>query len=105
MLTRDSVRREFTLASMARACALVNGPRVEGASMVMSVGCSASIIFRTLRVWKEITDDDVDDECDEGSMAAIAQSVPDSVLMTLAKYETAREAWNALKETRIGGDR
>ena len=38
-------------------------------------------------------------------MAAIAQSVPDSVLMTLAEFETAREAWNALKEMRIGEDR
>ena len=44
------------------------------------------IILRTLRVWQAITDDDVDDECDEGAMAAIAQSVPDSVLMTLAEF-------------------
>src|ERR1041385_2728683 len=55
------------------------------------------IILRTLRVWQAVTDDDVDDECDEDAMAAIAQSVPDS--------ETAREAWNALKEMRIGEDR
>ena len=40
-----------------------------------------------------------------GAMAAIAQSIPDSVLMTLAEYETAREAWDALKEMRIGEDR
>ena len=59
------------------------------------------IILRTLRVWEAITDD----ECDEGAMAAIAQSVPDSVLMTLAEFETTREAWNALKEMRIGEDR
>ena len=63
------------------------------------------IILRTLRVWKAITDDDVDEECDEGAMTAIAQSVPDSVLMTLAEFETAREAWNALKEMWIGEDR
>ena len=30
------------------------------------------IILRTLRVWQAITDDDVDDESDEGAMAAIA---------------------------------
>ena len=30
------------------------------------------IILRTLRVWEAITDDDVDQECDEGAMAAIA---------------------------------
>src|SRR3954471_10264958 len=42
MLTKDSDRSEFTLASMARACALVKGPSVAGGSMVMSMGCSAS---------------------------------------------------------------
>ena len=63
------------------------------------------IILRSLRVWQAITNDDVDDESDEGAMTAIAQSVPDSVLMTLAEFETAREAWNALKEMRIGEDR
>ena len=60
------------------------------------------IILQTLRVWEAITDDDVDEECDEGAMAAIAQSVPDSVLMTLAEFETAREA--SLKEMRIRED-
>ena len=63
------------------------------------------IILRSLRVWQAITDDEVDDECDEGAMAAIAQSVPNSVLMTLAEFETAREVWDALKEMRIGEDR
>src|SRR4051812_9212393 len=29
------------------------------------------IILRTLRVWQAVTDDDVDEECDEGAMAAI----------------------------------
>jgi hypothetical protein len=38
-------------------------------------------------------------------MASIAQYVPDSVLMSLAEFETAREAWEALKEMRIGEDR
>ena len=42
------------------------------------------IILRSLRVWQTITDDEVDDECDEGAMAAIALSVPDSMLMILA---------------------
>jgi hypothetical protein len=56
-------------------------------------------------VWQAITDDEVDEECDEGAMATIAQSVPDSVLLSLAEFETAREAWEALKEMRIGEDR
>ena len=63
------------------------------------------IILRSLRVWQAIVNDEVDDECDEGAMAAIAQSVPDSVLMTLAEFDTAREMWDALKDMRIGEDR
>jgi hypothetical protein len=63
------------------------------------------IILRQLRVWQAITDDEVDEECDEGAMAAIAQSVPDPVLMSLAEFETAREACEVLKEMRIGEDR
>ncbi|KAM0925571.1 hypothetical protein ACQ4PT_004106 [Festuca glaucescens] len=62
------------------------------------------IILRQLRVWHAITDDEVDDEVDEGAMAVIAQSVPDSVPMTLAEFETAREAWEALKEMRATSD-
>ena len=52
-------------------------------------------------MWEAVTDNDVDEECDEGAMAAI----PQSVLMTLAEFETTREAWNALEEMRIGEDR
>ncbi|XP_020164190.1 uncharacterized protein [Aegilops tauschii subsp. strangulata] len=49
------------------------------------------IILRTLRVWEAITDDDIDKECDKGAMAAIAQSMADSVLMTLAEFEMMEE--------------
>ena len=63
------------------------------------------IILRTLRVWQAVTNNDVDEECNEGAMVAIAQSIPDSMLMTLAEFEMAREAWNALQEMRIGEDR
>jgi hypothetical protein len=56
-------------------------------------------------VWQAITDDEVDEECDEGAMAAIAQSMPDSMLMSLAEFETTREAWEALKKISIVEDR
>ena len=63
-------------------------------------------ILRNLRVWKAIEgDDDVDDEVDEGAMAALSQSVPDSMVMTLANYNTAREAWEAIREMRVGEDK
>ena len=62
------------------------------------------IILQTLQVWEAITDDDINEECDKGAMATIAQSVPDSMLMTLAEFEKEREAWNTLKEMRIRED-
>ena len=58
-----------------------------------------NFILRDLQVWKAIEDDGtVDDEVDEGAMAALSQSVPDSMVMTLANYDTAREAWEAIRE-------
>ena len=63
-------------------------------------------ILRNLRVWKAIKGDGaVDDEVDEGAMAALSQSVPDSMVMTLANYETARNAWEAIREMRVGEDK
>jgi hypothetical protein len=63
-------------------------------------------ILRNLRVWKAIEGaDEVDDEVDEGAMAALSQSVPDSMVMTLANYDTAREAWEAIREMRVGEDK
>ena len=63
------------------------------------------MILRQLKVWCAITDDDVDEDADEGATTAISQSVPDSVLVTLAEFETAKEMWDALKEMRVGEDR
>jgi hypothetical protein len=41
-------------------------------------------ILQNLRVWKAVEGDDaVDEEVDEGAMAALSQSVPDSMVMTL----------------------
>ncbi|KAK1617905.1 hypothetical protein QYE76_023422 [Lolium multiflorum] len=50
-------------------------------------------ILRNLRVWKAIEgEDEVDEEVDGGAMAALSQSVPDSMVKTLADYATAKEA-------------
>jgi hypothetical protein len=63
-------------------------------------------ILRNLRVWKAVEGDDaVDEEVDEGAMAALSQSVPDSMVMTLANYATAKEAWEAIREMRVGEDK
>jgi hypothetical protein len=63
-------------------------------------------ILRNLRVWKAVEGDDVvDEEVDEGAMAALSQSVPDSMVMTLANYATTKEAWEAIREMRVGEDK
>ena len=38
-------------------------------------------------------------------MAAISQSVPDDVMMSIVEYESAKEAWDAIRTMRIGDER
>ncbi|KAE8689063.1 hypothetical protein F3Y22_tig00110944pilonHSYRG00016 [Hibiscus syriacus] len=63
------------------------------------------IILRSLGVWSVIEDGDTDDDKDQGAMVAISQAVPDDVMMAIAEKQTAKEAWDALREMRVGEDR
>jgi hypothetical protein len=63
------------------------------------------IILRSLGVWLVIEGADTDDDKDQGAMVAISQAVPDDVMMAIAEKQTAKEAWDALREMRIGEDR
>ena len=63
------------------------------------------IILRSLGVWSVIEGADTDDDKDQGAMVAISQAVPDDVMMAIAEKQTAKEAWDALREMRIGEDR
>jgi hypothetical protein len=64
------------------------------------------IIMRPLGVWSAVEGDgEYDEQKDEGAFAAISQSVPDSVMMAIAEYDTAREAWGAIRRMRVGEDR
>ncbi|KAJ4802293.1 hypothetical protein LUZ62_014859 [Rhynchospora pubera] len=63
------------------------------------------IILRSLGVWLVIDDGDTDDDKDQGAMVAISQAVPDDVMMAIAEKETAKDAWDALREMRVGEDR
>jgi hypothetical protein len=63
-------------------------------------------ILWNLHVWKAIEGEDgVDEEVDEGAMAALSQSVPDSMVMTLVDYATDKEAWEAIREVRVGEEK
>ncbi|KAE8733627.1 hypothetical protein F3Y22_tig00001120pilonHSYRG00301 [Hibiscus syriacus] len=63
------------------------------------------IILRSLGVWSVIEDGDTDDDKDQGAMVAISQAVPDDVMMAITEKQTEKEAWDALREMRVGEDR
>ncbi|KAL6311032.1 hypothetical protein AAG906_015921 [Vitis piasezkii] len=63
------------------------------------------IILRSLGVWSVIEGGDTDDDKDQGALVAISQAVPDDVMMAIAEKKTTKEAWDALREMRVGEDR
>jgi hypothetical protein len=64
------------------------------------------IIMRTLRCWSAIDGKgDFDQARDEDAFTALSQSLPDAMVMAIAEYETAAEAWEAIQRMRVGEDR
>ena len=63
------------------------------------------IILKPMGVWSAITGEDVNEAKDQGAMAAISQSVADVVMMSFVEYESAKEAWEAIRTMRIGDER
>lgn len=59
-------------------------------------------------VWGAIDPKDpkakVDEKTDKTALAAIYQSIPEDILLTLADKQTAKEAWDALKTLCLGAD-
>ena len=47
----------------------------------------------------------VDERKDYMALAVIFQAVPEAMMMVLAEHETAKEAWDILKEMHVGADR
>ena len=51
------------------------------------------IILRSLGVWVAIKGDaQIDEEKDQGALAAISQAIPDDIMMSIAEKETTKEA-------------
>jgi hypothetical protein len=64
------------------------------------------IIMRTLGCWSAIEGKvDYDQARDEDAFTALSQSLPDAMVMAIAEYETAAEAWEAIRRMRVGEDR
>ncbi|KAF0923536.1 hypothetical protein E2562_006418 [Oryza meyeriana var. granulata] len=58
-------------------------------------------------VWAVAVEGDevVDNKQDQMALAAIVQAVPEAVVLAITEKDTAKEAWDALKEMHIGEDR
>jgi hypothetical protein len=64
------------------------------------------IILRHLGVWAAIVGEaSAEEEKDDEALVAISQAVTDVVMMSIADKETAKEAWEAIKEMNVGEDR
>jgi gag-polypeptide of LTR copia-type/Domain of unknown function (DUF4219)/Zinc knuckle len=64
------------------------------------------IILRALGVWEAVEGEGTaDTEKDQGALAAISQAVPDSTIMAITEKESAKEAWQTIKQMAVGEDR
>jgi hypothetical protein len=64
------------------------------------------VFMRAQGVWTAIEGKPkIDDTKDEEAFAAIAQAVPDAVFMTISQKDTAKEAWDTIKEMHVGDSR
>jgi gag-polypeptide of LTR copia-type len=64
------------------------------------------IIMKALGVWEGVEGKGhIDKEKDQGALAAIAQTVPDTVMMAIAEKKTAKQAWETIKQMVVGEDR
>jgi gag-polypeptide of LTR copia-type len=64
------------------------------------------IILRALGVWEAIEGKvPIEEDKDHGALAVISQVVPDTVMMAIAEKDSAKEAWEAIKEMSVGEDR
>jgi hypothetical protein len=64
------------------------------------------IIMRTLGCWSAVNGKgDFDQAKDEDAFTALSQSLPNAMVMAIAEYETAQEAWEAIRQMRVGEDR
>jgi hypothetical protein len=69
-------------------------------------GVKMKIILKSLGVWEEVDGKgQIDKEKDQGALAAIAQAVPDTIMMAIEEKETAKEAWETIKQMVVGEDR
>jgi hypothetical protein len=64
------------------------------------------ILMRSLGCWSAIEGKgNYDQARDEDAFTALSQSLPDAMVMAIAEHETAAQAWEAIRQMRVGEDR
>jgi hypothetical protein len=64
------------------------------------------ILMKSLGCWAAIEGKGAYDQArDEDAFTALSQSLPDAMVMAIAEHETAAEAWEAIRQMRVGEDR
>ncbi|KAF0906412.1 hypothetical protein E2562_011410 [Oryza meyeriana var. granulata] len=63
------------------------------------------IFMRAQGVWAAVEGNAADEKMDQMALAAIVQAVPEAMVMAISEKETAKEAWDALKQMNMGEER
>jgi hypothetical protein len=80
-------------------------PMLEGDNYGMWAA-KMKVFMRAQGVWTAIEGNPkIDETKDEEAFAVIAQAVPNGVFMTISQKDTAKEAWDTIKEMHAGDNR
>ncbi|KAF0895888.1 hypothetical protein E2562_017534 [Oryza meyeriana var. granulata] len=63
------------------------------------------IFMRAQGVWAAVEGNAANEKMDQMALAAIVQAVPEAMVMAISEKETAKEAWDALKQMNLGEER
>jgi hypothetical protein len=63
------------------------------------------VMFKARRLWRAVSIDTEDEEEDQLAMEGILKAVPAEYRIALGNKDSAKEAWDALKSMRLGGER
>lgn len=102
---RDQDAGAVVVRSVARGGVPVHYPQLTDTNYgVWAV--KMKILLRSLGCWSAIEGKgNYDQARDEDAFTALSQSLPDAMVMAIAEDETAAQAWEAIRQMRVGEDR
>ncbi|KAG7599586.1 Reverse transcriptase RNA-dependent DNA polymerase [Arabidopsis suecica] len=63
------------------------------------------LMLRVNKVWEAIDPGTTDEDKNDMAKAFLFQSIPESLILQVGEYETAKEVWDAIKTRHVGADR